>query len=356
MKDDRTDLHTREAWCEWLDGDDRSLFADQRIRPPWPAACCARHSSSLCLTNPGSRRMRMEGRVPHTGGYSETRARVGSSPGGAPRSSDIDAELFFCTEVLGLSSLHFGYWDDGGDLTLANLRKAQGRYAEHLIDLVPLGVERILDVGCGTGDLARALATRGHDVTAISPDGNHPQYFADPPPGLSYLQSPFERLEIDRTFDLILFAESQNYIDLDAGFAQCQRYLHPRGHLLVSGIFRREGMPLREPFEYLSNTAQDFARRAGCAGLQLEYSVDITDQVLPTLEFCRTIWQRYGAPIVRLASLWVDRRPLLAKAVTLALRPELQQVVSLKQRFDPDLFASHCRYMTLLFVRGSPRG
>lgn len=192
-------------------------------------------------------------------------------------------------------------------------------------------------------------------MTAISPDRNHGRYFPNDHPRLKYVRSRFEGLDLEREFDLVLMAESQNYFDAEEGFRQCRRYVRPGGHLLVSGIFRREGVPLREPFEYLTETAEDFTRKAAGFGLELKTSREITANVLPTLELCRDFWRRCAGPIGQLADLWRDRRPLVARAVGRALRPELQELKKLKERFDPEVFASNCRYVTLRFVR-EPRG
>jgi len=69
----------------------------------------------------------------------------------------IDYGLKFLRDVLKVESLHFGYWDNGVAPTLDNLRTAQIKYIDHLIEFIPEGVSSILDVGCGTGVVADKL-------------------------------------------------------------------------------------------------------------------------------------------------------------------------------------------------------
>ncbi len=103
-------------------------------------------------------------------------------------------DLYFCSEILKLSSLHYGLWADPGAeaLTLENLRAAQRRYTEALYRLVPAGTKSVLDVGCGLGDVARGLAARGVRVTAISPDKNHGRYVEGAGAGVRFVQARYQ--------------------------------------------------------------------------------------------------------------------------------------------------------------------
>jgi SAM-dependent methyltransferase len=63
----------------------------------------------------------------------------------------------------------------------------------------------VLDLGCGTGRFARALAELGHDVVAVDQepamlDG------LDEIPGIEAVQGDIERLVLGRTFDAVLLA------------------------------------------------------------------------------------------------------------------------------------------------------
>lgn len=58
------------------------------------------------------------------------------------------------------------------DPALARLYDALNPFDDYyrgLLDLAEPGPLRVLDIGCGTGRVARALAGRGHDVTGLDP-------------------------------------------------------------------------------------------------------------------------------------------------------------------------------------------
>ncbi len=55
----------------------------------------------------------------------------------------LDLELFFCTEILKLNSLHYGYWEESKKLTLNCIRDAQRKYTNMLIEAIPKNVKSI---------------------------------------------------------------------------------------------------------------------------------------------------------------------------------------------------------------------
>lgn len=270
----------------------------------------------------------------------------------------LDLELFFCTEILKLNSLHYGYWEDRekpteGDkkLTLECLRSAQQKYTDILIAAVPKNVKSILDVGCGIGDVSRALSKLEYDVTAISPDSNHAKYFENHSSKLSFFQTKFEDLKVDRQFDLVLMSESQNYFPTEIGFRQCTTLLSPKGYLLVSGMFRKDsGSEMTE----VPNTIEDYTKTAEKHDLLLIENVDITKNILPTIDFIHESMGNYVDPSVTMLNQFIASiAPIKSWFIKVFFRKQINKTLQIynyyRKRTDPLFFEKNIVYARLLF-------
>jgi len=263
----------------------------------------------------------------------------------------VDLELFFCTEILKLDSLHYGYWQEGKSLTLDCLRDAQKKYTDMLIKAVPKDVKSILDVGCGIGDVSRALSKLGYDVTAISPDINHAKYFGNHISGLTFLQTKFEDLDINNKFDLILMSESQNYFPTEIGFRQCTLFLSPKGYLLVAGMFRKDN---NSEIKEVINVIDDYIKTAEKHGLLLIENMDITQNTLPTIDFIHESMQNYVEPGAEMLNQFISSTsPLKSWFIKLIFRKQINTAIQLynyyKKRTDPLFFRENIVYARLLF-------
>jgi SAM-dependent methyltransferase len=96
------------------------------------------------------------------------------------------------------------------------------------------GRSRVLEVGCGTGDLARRLASDGHQVTAIDLELDHPAAAA----GIRWVEGDFLAFD-DGRFDAVLFTRSLHHIDpLEQAVDHAARLLSPAGLLVVDEFDR----------------------------------------------------------------------------------------------------------------------
>lgn len=269
----------------------------------------------------------------------------------------LDLELFFCTEILKLNSLHYGYWEEsaelkqGDKLTLECLRNGQQKYTDMLMATIPENVKSILDVGCGIGDVSRALAKLGYNVTAISPDSNHGKYFENHIPRLTFLRTKFEDLDIDDRFDLILMSESQNYFPTEIGFRRCVSYLLPEGYLLVAGMFKKDDS---SQIAEIPNTIENYTKIAEKHSLLLIENVDITRNILPTINFMCESMQNYVEPGVKMLNHFVSSTlPLKTSFIKFIFRKQINKILQIysyyRKKMDPLLFTKNVVYAKLLF-------
>ena len=265
----------------------------------------------------------------------------------------LDVELLFLTNVLKLTSLHYGYWNEDDDLTVKNFRAAQQRYTDTLIDMIPDGVNTILDVGCGIGDVSEAMAEQGHQVTALSPDENHRQYFEEHRNGqVAFLSSKFENFNTSTKFDMVLMSESQNYFDMDMGFQQTINHLNRGGYLLVSGTFKKEASDV---FKRVVSIEDKYLERAKSYGLELLKVEDITKYVMPQTLFERNLLEGHIMPLIDIVKRNTGRslsfRFKLLKIFNRKMLNFLTEVYEDRvQRADPALVEQHLKYMRFLFT------
>ncbi len=264
---------------------------------------------------------------------------------------ELNLELFFCTEVLKLKSLHYGYWTQEEKVDLESIRRAQQRYTDTLLEMIPADARNILDIGCGIGDNARALAGKGCQVTAISPDKVHAAYFKDADPqSIRFINTGIENFKDDRSYDLALMSESQGYFAMDMGFSQSVRHLRPGGYLLVSGIFKQDG---REGFRS-SHIEEEYIACAGQYGLRKIDYRDITINTLPTLQYAFDCYNHYLDPLSQTLLHFIGKsgRTKLGLLKALFAR-EFRNFEEVRryyeEHFNPHLFREKMRYARILF-------
>jgi len=118
--------------------------------------------------------------------------------------------------------------------------RARPSYPEALIDaLIDLSPRRVLDVGCGTGKVARLLADRGCDILGVEPDPSMAAIARGH--GIAVEESTFETWEPrGRVFDLIVSGQAWHWVNPTLGVAKAGSVLRPGGHLAV---FWNRGWP-----------------------------------------------------------------------------------------------------------------
>jgi SAM-dependent methyltransferase len=103
------------------------------------------------------------------------------------------------------------------------------------LDLIQVNVpagRRVLEIGCGAGELARAMSEAGYLVTAIDPRA---------PEGGIFRRERLEEFDVDRPFDAIVASLSLHHVaDLGVAVDKIAGLLEPGGLLLLDEFARED--------------------------------------------------------------------------------------------------------------------
>lgn len=98
--------------------------------------------------------------------------------------------------------------------------------------------DRVLEVGCGTGKLTRALVARGLNVLALDPGAKMIDYTrrAIAPRAAQLVEARFEDAELPAgQFAAVFSAAAFHWVDPDVGWAKAAAVLRPKGSLVLMG-------------------------------------------------------------------------------------------------------------------------
>lgn len=190
-------------------------------------------------------------------------------------------------------NIHYGYWADDADDSPMPI--AQERLTDLVISKLDLrpGM-RVLDVGCGTGGLARRVrATTGADVLGITlsqwevDEATRRAEAAGMPDGVSFARVdvtdvPFE----DASFDAVVVVEVLVHVQAKrAAFREMQRVLRPGGRLVLAEPVKRIPLNSEQVATWLGLRMAPVPRlpayldMISAAGLDPVETVDLTDRV-----------------------------------------------------------------------------
>jgi SAM-dependent methyltransferase len=134
--------------------------------------------------------------------------------------------------------LSFGGWADQYDRSRPGYPADAVRW---LVDGAQDGVpSRVLDLGAGTGRLAVAVASLGHDVIAVEPDEGMRSVAEGRLPGRTRVGSAESIPLEDASVDTVLAGQAYHWFDPERAIPEIARVLRPGGRLGIVWNIRDE--------------------------------------------------------------------------------------------------------------------
>jgi SAM-dependent methyltransferase len=124
------------------------------------------------------------------------------------------------------------------DTVAAEYDRHRPTYPDELIDLACqagglAAGDRVLEIGCGTGQLTRGLVARGLSVTAVEPGENLISLARQVAPGVDFVNRRFEDAELPDRFAAAFCAAAFHWLDPDVSWRKVARSLAPGGVLAL---------------------------------------------------------------------------------------------------------------------------
>ena len=269
-----------------------------------------------------------------------------------PGSKENSRALLFYRDVLGLQHLHYGLWEAGDEVSFANLKRAQERYQQAIMEMIPENTKTVLDVGCGTGELSKTLKASGYEVEGLSPDINHQASYAEKV-GRPFHLCRFEDFSPKtRRYDAVIMSESCQYIGLEKLFPKLAECLAEGGAWIVADYFVRDtaaGVLAQSGHNYTR-----FQESFKAHGFTRDIDRDITADTTKTLQLAADIVGR-GEIALAMLKQRIDQRSFLLSAIVNFMlwlgRKEIRKTQNRRILLDAEAFATHKTYRMMRFFK-----
>ena len=231
------------------------------------------------------------------------------------------ARHFYKTEYL-----HYGFWTPELSVEPANVLQAQENYANLLLETIPKGVKRILDVGCGSGKFAQKMIEHGYEVDCVSPSPYLTNYARGLlGPDVTIFECRYEDLKTDRKYDLVLCSESFQYLHLEAALEETLARLNPSGHLLICDFFTIP-TDTKSPISG-GHRLENFYQVLGGYPLQILLDQDITKETAPSLDLMDSLLREVVQPIWNAVAYYTrSNAAWLAWGVSTLYRKKIEKI------------------------------
>jgi ubiquinone/menaquinone biosynthesis C-methylase UbiE len=122
--------------------------------------------------------------------------------------------------------------------------RARPGYPEEAVEWLVGAARRVVDLGAGTGKLARQLVARGLDVTAVEPSAEMLDQLRAAVPGARAVRGTAEQIPVeDASADAVVVAQAFHWFDAQVALREIARVLRAGGVLGLVWNDRDEAVP-----------------------------------------------------------------------------------------------------------------
>jgi len=239
------------------------------------------------------------------------------------RAIGLEMGLHFLKYFCDTEHLHFGYWTPDLKIHRQNLTIAQENHSDFILQHIPAGVMKILDVGCGGGAFDLKLINAGYQVDCVSPSS----FLAHQARKVLEEQSTiyectYENLQTDKRYDIVLFSESFQYVRLADAIQKSLEVLNEGGYMLICDFFKTEaeGKHIMRSGHRLTKFYQAMLNYP----FEQVKDIDITEQTAPTMVLANEFMQQVTLPLWTITDYYLmEKYPLLTRFLKWKYRKKL---------------------------------